>query len=118
MFITKCRKIQQCTFKNFFIWFTTRYSDKWTWICTKMAQCDTMGNLWGDFITFVLRKIIYKGQFMFGIKYQNTMFWCGVGFQSIPLHIVYNFQHFESIEYDNGVPRFFHAFEPNDPKVT
>jgi hypothetical protein len=43
---------------------------------------------------------------------------CGVDFQSILLHIRYNFQHFEPIEYDNGELRFFHDFEPNDPKVT
>ncbi len=50
------------------------------------------------------------------ISKHNVLMWSG--FQSIPLHIIYNFQHFESIKYDNGVPRFFHAFEPNDPKVT
>ncbi len=37
-------------------------------------------------------------------------------FPSIPLLIAYNSQHFEPIEY-NCVPRFFHTFEPNDPKV-
>ncbi len=42
----------------------------------------------------------------------------GVDFQFIPLHITYNFPHFEPIEYDNGVHRFFHAFEPRDPKMT
>jgi hypothetical protein len=41
-----------------------------------------------------------------------------VDFPSIPLLIAYNSQHFEPIEYDNCVPRFFHTFEPNDPKVT
>jgi hypothetical protein len=39
---------------------------------------------------------------------------CGVDFQSILLHIGYNPRHFEPIEYDNGEPRFFHDFEPND----
>ncbi len=39
-------------------------------------------------------------------------------FQSIPLHIAYSSQHYEPIEYDNGVLKKFHAFEPNDPKVT
>jgi hypothetical protein len=43
---------------------------------------------------------------------------CGMDYQSIPLHITYNFQHFELIDYDNGVSRFFCAFEPNDPKMT
>ncbi len=41
-----------------------------------------------------------------------------MNFQSIPIHIAYNFKHFEPIEYDNGAHKFFHAFEPNDPKVT
>jgi hypothetical protein len=38
-------------------------------------------------------------------------------FQSIPLHIVYNFQHFEPIEYVNGPSLFSSIFEGNDPKV-
>jgi hypothetical protein len=44
------------------------------------------------------------------------MFCCGVDFQSILLHIGYNSQQFEPIEYDNGELKFFHDFEPNDYK--
>jgi hypothetical protein len=45
----------------------------------------------------------------------NVSMW--INFQSIPLYIVYNFQHFESIEYVNGILRSFHAFWMNDPKL-
>jgi hypothetical protein len=41
---------------------------------------------------------------------KHIMFWCGVDFPSIPLVIAYNSQHFEPIEYDNCVPRFFSCF--------
>jgi len=37
-------------------------------------------------------------------------------FQSI--HITYNFQHFEPIQYGNGLSRFLPTFQVNDPKVT
>jgi hypothetical protein len=45
------------------------------------------------------------------------MFRCGMNFQSIPLHIVYNFQHFERIEYFNGLFWYLFIFQMNDPKV-
>jgi hypothetical protein len=38
-------------------------------------------------------------------------------FQSIPLHMVYNFQHFELIEYFNGVHWSLYIFWTNHPKV-
>jgi hypothetical protein len=37
-------------------------------------------------------------------------------FQSI--HITYNFQHFEPIQYGNGLSRSLPTFQVNDPKVT
>jgi hypothetical protein len=40
-----------------------------------------------------------------------------INFQSFPLYIVYNFQHFESIEYVNGILRSLHTFWTNDHKV-
>ena len=43
---------------------------------------------------------------------------CGMEFQSIPLHITYSFQHFEPIQYVNGLTRFLLTFQINDPKVT
>jgi len=39
-------------------------------------------------------------------------------FQFIPLYISYTFQHFEPIQYVNGVFRYLPIFQINDPKVT
>ncbi len=33
------------------------------------------------------------------------MFNCGMDFQSIPLHIIYSFEHFEPIQYVNGLSK-------------
>jgi hypothetical protein len=38
-------------------------------------------------------------------------------FQSIPLHIIYNFQHFEPIEYVKGLFKSLFTFQTNDHKV-
>ncbi len=46
------------------------------------------------------------------------MFWCGMDFQSIPLHITYSFQNFKPIQYGNGLSKFWPTFQVNDPKVT
>jgi len=46
------------------------------------------------------------------------MFRCGMNFQSIPLQIMYSSQHFEPIQYVNGLFRFLHTFQVNDSKVT
>jgi hypothetical protein len=43
---------------------------------------------------------------------------CGMDFQSIPLHIAYNYQHFEPIQYVNGLFKSLLTFQINDPKVT
>jgi hypothetical protein len=45
------------------------------------------------------------------------MFRYGMDFQFIPLHIVYNFQHFEPIEYVNGLSHSSLIFQANDPKL-
>jgi hypothetical protein len=39
-------------------------------------------------------------------------------FQSIPLHITYSSQHFEPIQYVNGLFKSLPTFPVNDPKVT
>jgi hypothetical protein len=39
-------------------------------------------------------------------------------FQSITLHITYSFQHFEPIQYVNGLSRSLLTFQVNDSKVT
>jgi hypothetical protein len=40
------------------------------------------------------------------------------GFSIYPLHITYNFQHFEPIQYVNGLFRSLPTFQINDSKVT
>ncbi len=45
------------------------------------------------------------------------MFQHAMDFQSIPLHIAYNSQHFEPIEYVNGLSQSSPIFQANDPKV-
>jgi hypothetical protein len=45
------------------------------------------------------------------------MFQCGMDFQSIPLRIMYNFQHFEPIQYVNGLFRSLPTFQVNNSKV-
>ncbi len=44
------------------------------------------------------------------------MFRCGMDFQSIPLHITYSSQHFEPIQYVNGISRFTY-FQVHKSKV-
>jgi hypothetical protein len=39
-------------------------------------------------------------------------------FQSIPLHIIYSFQHFEPIQYVIGLSKSLLTYQINDPKVT
>jgi hypothetical protein len=39
-------------------------------------------------------------------------------FQSIALHITYSFQHFEPIQYVNGLSRSLPTFQMNDFKIT
>jgi len=46
------------------------------------------------------------------------MFWCGMDFQSIPLHITYSSQHFEPIQYGNGLSRPLLSFHIIDSKAT
>ncbi len=46
------------------------------------------------------------------------MSWCGMNFQSIPLHIAYSSQHFEPIQYVNGLFRSLLTYQVNDSKVT
>jgi hypothetical protein len=41
-----------------------------------------------------------------------------MNFQSIPLHITYNFQHFEPIQYVNGLSKYLPTFQVNGFKVT
>ncbi len=43
---------------------------------------------------------------------------CDMDFQFIPLHITYNSQHFEPIQFGNGLFRSLPTFQINDSKVT
>ncbi len=49
---------------------------------------------------------------------KHIMSRCGMAFQSIPLHITYNSQHFELIQKFNGLSRSLLTFQINDPKIT
>jgi hypothetical protein len=42
---------------------------------------------------------------------------CGIDFQSIPLHIMYSSQHFEPIQYVDGLYRSLPIFQVNDSKI-
>jgi hypothetical protein len=46
------------------------------------------------------------------------MFQYGMDFQPIRLHITYSCQHFESIQYVNGLSRSLPTCQINNPKVT
>jgi hypothetical protein len=77
-----------------------------------------MGGLWGDFIViFWIIKYLQKPIYIWNKILKHIMSWCGMDFQFIPLHIIYNFQHFEAIEYVNGLFRSLFGFQTNDHKV-
>jgi hypothetical protein len=61
----------------------------------------------------ILQRLIY----VWNKTSKHIMFQCGMDFQSIPLHVIYNSQHFEPIEYVNGVHNVLHVFETNNPKM-
>jgi hypothetical protein len=42
---------------------------------------------------------------------------CGMDFQSIPLHITYNFQQFEPIQYANGLYIYIYAYSSSTTKI-
>jgi len=85
---------------------------------TKMALSASMRGLWGDFITIFwtvecLQRLIY----IWNKISKHIMSQHGMFFQSILLHIMYNFQHFEPIQYVNGLSKSLPTFQINDPKV-
>jgi len=86
---------------------------------TKMALGASMGSLWGDFIViFWIVEYLQKSIYMRNKISKRNMSWCGMNFQFISLHITYNFQDFEPIQYVNGLFRCLHTFQVNDFKVT
>jgi hypothetical protein len=67
---------------------------------TKMALSVTMGRVWGDFnMIFWIIEYLQKSIYIWNKISKCIMSRCGIDFQSILLYIVYNFQHFEVIEY-------------------
>jgi hypothetical protein len=84
----------------------------------KMALCASMGGLWGDFtIIFWIAAYLQRPIYIWNKVSKCIMFWCGLDFQSILLHIAYSFQHFEPIQYVNGLFKSFLTFQVNDSKV-
>jgi hypothetical protein len=73
---------------------------------TKMALSVSMGGLWEDFTTiFWIIEYLQRPIYIWNKVSKHIMSPCGMNFQSIPLHILYNFQHFEPIQYVNGLFR-------------
>jgi len=65
---------------------------------TKMTLNASMGGLWGDFtIIFWIAEYLQRTIYIWNKVSKHIMFGCGMDFQSIPSHIMYNFQHFEPI---------------------
>jgi hypothetical protein len=70
-----------------------------------------MGGLWGDFIViFCIVEYLQMPIYIWNKVLKCIMSQCGMDFQSIPLHIAYNFQHFEPIQYVNGLSRSLPTF--------
>jgi hypothetical protein len=66
---------------------------------TKMTLSASTRGLWGDFIViFWIAKYLQRPIYIWNKILERNMSRCGMDFQSIPLHIVYNFQHFEPIQ--------------------
>jgi hypothetical protein len=124
MFIIEYRKNPTMSYLRiklkFFIWFTSKYGDKWS-ICDKMTLCARMGGLWGDLTTIVwIVKYLQRSIYIWNKISKYIVFQCGMDhFQPIPLHIAYNFHHFEPIEYVSLVYLDFHLFpQQTIPKFT
>ncbi len=85
---------------------------------TKMTLSASMGGLWGDFTAILwiveyLQRLIY----IWNKVSKCIMSRCGMNFQSIPLHITYSFQHFEPIQYVNGLFRSLLTYKLMIPKL-
>ncbi len=74
-----------------------------------------MKGLWGDFtVIFSIVKYLKRLIYIWNKVLKCIMFQCGIDFQSISLHIAYNFQHFEPIQYVNGLSKSLSTFQVND----
>jgi hypothetical protein len=85
---------------------------------TKMTLITNMGGLWGHFPTIFWIVEYLQGQYIWNKISKHIMSWCDMDFQSIPLYITYNFQHFELIQYVDGLSKSLPTFQINDSKVT
>jgi hypothetical protein len=86
---------------------------------TKMTLNTKMGGLWGDFTTiFWIAKYLQRSIYIWNKVSKCIMSQCGIDFQYVPLHIAYSSQHFEPIQYVNGLSRSLLTFQVNDFKVT
>jgi hypothetical protein len=78
-----------------------------------------MGGLWGHFITiFWIVEYLQRSIYNWNKVSKHIMSWCDMDFQSIPLHITYNLQHFKLIQHVNGLFKSLPTFQVNDSKVT
>jgi hypothetical protein len=71
---------------------------------TKMALNASMGGFWEDFTSiFWIVEYLQRPIYILNKISKCIMSQCGMDFQSIPLHIVYNFQDFKPIQYVNSI---------------
>jgi hypothetical protein len=77
-----------------------------------------MGSLWGNFTTiYWISEYMRRPIYIWNKISKCFMFQCDMDFQSIPLRIMYNFQHFEPIQYVNGLFKSLPTFQVNNSKV-
>jgi hypothetical protein len=85
---------------------------------TKMTLSVNMEGLWGNFSTiFWIAKYLHRPIYFWNKVSKCIMSRCGMDFQSIPLHIIYNFQDFEPIQHVNGISRSSPSFQVHNSKV-
>ncbi len=86
---------------------------------TKTTLNVSMGGLWGDFTKiFWIIEYLQRPFYIWNKLSKHIMIQCGMDFQSIPLHITFSFQHFEPLQYVNGLSRSLLTFQVNNSKVT
>jgi hypothetical protein len=66
---------------------------------------------------FWIAKYLHRPIYIWNNVSKHIMFRCGMEFESIPLHISYRSQHFEPIQYVNGLFKSLFTFQIIDPKV-
>jgi hypothetical protein len=85
---------------------------------TKMAQNVSREVCCKDFIVifWILIEYLQRPIYVWNKILKCIRSQCEMDFQSIPLHTVYNFQHFKPIEFFNGVLSSFYVFQQIIPK--